>query len=223
MIKQILRSILGLCVIAGCAGKGKENSAQNMNNPPRSIFSTDEEKKQYVEELLSFRKEKDMFFQESPDSPLKPSDKKVFHGLKYFDVNPEFVVKAKLHRHSNPQRVKITTTTGTEREAIIYGHFEFFVKGQQLKLNVYKFIDQQDDMLKTYLFIPFTDATSGKITYGAGRYLDLEEHATDDEYILDFNRAYNPYCAYNDNYSCPIPPRENRLSLASEAGEKSFH
>jgi uncharacterized protein (DUF1684 family) len=163
--------------------------------------------------------EKDSFLLASPDSPIKREDRRTFRHLKYYEVNPQFVVKAALHREDNKPHITITTTTGQTRDAVRFGRLEFSLFGKLHHLTAFKFTDRQSE---GELFVPFTDSTSGHETYGAGRYLDLEENEMG-EYVLDFNKAYNPYCAYNEEYSCPIPPSENRLSLAVTAGEKTYH
>jgi len=114
----------------------------------------------------------------------------------------------------------MTTNTGEIREALRYGYFELRLEGRDLHLHVYRMEDSSNPG-KPNLFIPFRDATSGKETYGAGRYLDLAEN-TSGHYDLDFNLAYNPYCAYGGDFICPVPPEENRLPVAIRAGEKVY-
>lgn len=184
-----------------------------------SVFASPDQEKRYIAELLQFRTEKDSFLQSSPRSPIKKEDRRTFRHLKYYEVSPPFVVKATLHRNENPPHLTITTTSGETRDAVNFGKLEFRLLGKLCYLSAYKFTDRRSE---GKLFVPFTDSTSGHETYGAGRYLDLEENETG-KYILDFNRAYNPYCAYNEEYSCPLPPRENRLSLAITVGERIYH
>ena len=112
----------------------------------------------------------------------------------------------------------VVTSKGTEQAYMKHGTFTFQLQGMTLRLAVYK---SAEDPFARSLFIPFSDETSGAETYNAGRYLDLEEQGGDD-YQLDFNLAYNPYCAYNDQYTCPIPPRENKLPVKILAGEKNY-
>jgi uncharacterized protein (DUF1684 family) len=206
--------------LLGCSNsdRSKERSgATNVESTP--VFSSSDQERQYITDLRKFRAEKDSFLQVSPRSPIKKEDRRAFRHLNYFNVNPAFVVRATLHRNENPPPLTITTTTGENRDAINYGTLEFTLLGRKLHLSVFKFSDRRGEQS---LFVPFTDSTSAHETYGAGRYIDLDENETG-EYILDFNRAYNPYCAYNENYSCPIPPRENRLPIAITAGEKVYH
>jgi hypothetical protein len=109
----------------------------------------------------------------------------------------------------------MTTSTGSVKEYYKYGQFSFEVNGQPVTLQVYQDLD------RNYFFLPFVDATAPDETYGAGRYLDLEPEQGN-TFTIDFNYAYNPYCAYNDRWNCPIPPKENRLAIRIEAGEKNF-
>lgn len=172
-------------------------------------------------QLEAFRKQKDRFFEESQDSPLLHEDRHHFHGLNYYPVDLGFRVLATLVEEAHPGVFKVQTTTGDHKEYTRFGRLEFEVDGQPLRLTA--FLPPADEPLHgNRLFVPFRDKTSGKETYGAGRYIDLNKRATD-QYILDFNRAYNPYCAYSPYYSCPLPPGENNLPIEIRAGEKLFH
>ena len=171
-----------------------------------------------VQEIESFRKEKDSYFMSDPDSPIPNEDRAEFKGLKYFPPSPSYRVKARLTRSSNPEVITMTTSKGTIRPYVKYGMFGFELEGRNLQLHTYKAADNPGEKS---LFVPFTDETSGRESYGAGRYLDIEESIGVD-YVLDFNLAYNPYCAYNENYVCPFPPRENRLPVEIRAGEKNY-
>jgi uncharacterized protein (DUF1684 family) len=184
-----------------------------------SVFASPDQEKHYIAELLQSRTEKDSFLQFSPRSPIRKEGRQASQHLKYYEISLQFVARATLHRNRSPQHLTITTTTGETRDAMDYGKLEFTLLGKKCHLSAFKFTERRSE---GDIFVPFTDPTSGRETYGAGRYLDLEENETG-EYILDFNRAYNPYCAYNEEYSCPLPPRENRLSLAITAGEKIYH
>ena len=124
-----------------------------------------------------------------------------------------------LHRHPSPKQVRLGTNTGEIRTGLRYGYFDFRVGDQACRLQAYRLEDSPGSV--PYLFVPFRDATSGRETYDAGRYIDLKENTTG-IYELDFNRAYNPSCAYNHEFSCPVPPEENTLTVAIRAGEKVF-
>jgi len=138
--------------------------------------------------------------------------------LIYYSPDPTYRVKARLDRYDRPEPTMVVTSKGTKQAYMKHGTFTFQLQGAKLRLFVYK---SAEDPFARSLFIPFSDETSGSETYKAGRYLDLEEQGGDD-YELDFNLAYNPYCAYNDQYSCPIPPRENKLPIKILAGEKNY-
>jgi uncharacterized protein (DUF1684 family) len=172
-------------------------------------------------QLEAFRKQKDKFFQESEDSPLQHEDRHHFQGLNYYPVDLGYRVVATLVEEAHPGIFKVQTTTGDHKEYTRLGRLEFELDGQPMRLTA--FMPPADEPLHgNRLFVPFRDKTSGKETYGAGRYIDLNKRATD-HYILDFNRAYNPYCAYSPYYSCPLPPGENNLPVEVRAGEKLFH
>jgi uncharacterized protein len=173
---------------------------------------------QPTEELLKIRQEKDEFFKTDPDSPILQEDRATFKGLNYFSPDPAYQVSARLERSDQPEPLFITTSKGSRQSYLKYGKFEFQIRGARLRLTVYK---SAEDPFARSLFVPFSDATSGSETYESGRYLDLEEDGGD-EYELDFNLAYNPYCAYNDQYTCPVPPQENRLPVKILAGEKNY-
>jgi uncharacterized protein (DUF1684 family) len=128
--------------------------------------------------------------------------------------------QAVLHRHPTPQTIRIATNTTEERYALRYGYFEFQVEGQTCRLQVYRMLDDPPPG-QAMLFVPFRDQTSGRESYGGGRYIDLREN-TSGIYDLDFNRAYNPSCAYGKDYSSPVPPRENTLADPIRAGEKNY-
>ena len=169
--------------------------------------------------LEAGRLEKDMRFRTGADSPIPPQDRAAFPGLRYFPVDQTYRAEAVLRRVAGKEPLQLASSRGERREAVRVGRLEFTLQGQALHLSVFKLLDP--DVPPSQLFVPFTDATSGNETYGAGRYLDLEEHPSD-RYVLDFNLAYNPYCAYNPEYDCPFPPRENRLPVPIRAGERVF-
>ena len=172
-------------------------------------------------QLDAFRKQKDKFFKDSADSPIMPEDREEFHGLNYYPVDLSYRVVATLVEEANPGIFRVQTTTGDHKEYTRIGRLEFELGGQPLRLTA--FMPPAGEPLHgNRLFVPFRDKTSGKETYGAGRYLDLNKRASD-QYVVDFNRAYNPYCAYSPYYSCPLPPGENSLPVEIKAGEKLFH
>jgi uncharacterized protein (DUF1684 family) len=167
------------------------------------------------------RMEKDAAFKSDPGSPIPDEDLERFNGLDYYPVDPDLSYQVRLHRHAQPQSVRLATNTGEIRRGRRYGYFEFEVQGRTCRLQVYRMEGAVAVDGGAALFIPFRDATSGGETYPAGRYIDLIENTTG-LYRLDFNRAYNPWCAYNGRYSCPLPPDENILDVPIRAGEKKY-
>jgi uncharacterized protein (DUF1684 family) len=165
-------------------------------------------------DITEMRRMKDEFFARGGDSPLTDAQRSTFTGLRYFGPDPAFHVEATLERPTTSEYEDIQTSTGQLQHLPRAGTLRLRIGDRDIALAAY---DQGHE-----LFIPFRDATSGGDTYGAGRY--VEAHALGaDRYDVDFNTAYNPYCAYNDAWSCPLPPRENWLDVPITAGEKSFH
>ncbi len=171
-----------------------------------------------VHQIDGLRKEKDSYFGSDSDSPIPDQERGGFQGLKYFPPSFDYRVDAQLTRFEKPELVTLMTSKGTIRPYLKYGVFTFQLQGKKLQLQAYK---AADDPHERSLFIPFRDETSGRESYGSGRYLDLEE-TRGETYVLDFNLAYNPYCAYSENYVCPFPPRENTLPVPVKAGEKNY-
>ena len=169
--------------------------------------------------VLQARLAKDKSFMSGQNSPIPSSERSGFRGLLYYPINPELRFRAKLNRYASPKQIRLGTNTGEIRSGLRYGYFDFEVENRTCRLNVYKLEDSPDRGAS--LFLPFRDATSGKETYGAGRYIDLQEN-TSGIYDLDFNLAYNPFCAYNNEFSCPLPPAENILEVPIRAGEKKY-
>lgn len=168
----------------------------------------------YREKIETERQEKDESFKTDDDSPLTDDQKTTFTHLQYFPVNEKYRIKADFEKNNREQTITMNTSTEEDRQYLVYGKVHFHLDGKELNLTIYKPVDMDEE----YFFLPFFDATSAETTYGSGRYLDPEIKGG--TAILDFNEAYNPYCAYNHNYSCPIPPRENYLSTPILAGEK---
>lgn len=166
------------------------------------------------------REEKDVYFRQAPDSLIVNEEQLAFPGLKYYPVDASYRLKVKLNRYPSPETVTMTTSARTQRNYALVGYFEFKLDEKKQRLQVYKSVPTPSFEDKT-LFVPFRDKTSGAETYGAGRYIDIPENDRG-EYEPDFNRAYNPYCAYSENYVCPITPNENWLDVAIRAGEKSY-
>lgn len=167
-------------------------------------------------ELEDFRHRKDIYLKSHPQSPLTPEQRMTFTQLNYFPENPALKLTVALTPDPQQPSVEMITSTGSVRSYRRIGHFTFQAGGQENRLHVY-----QDEEGGEY-FLPFLDATSGHESYGSGRYVELEPLAGG-EFLVDFNMAYNPYCAYNEFWTCPIPPEENRVDARIEAGEKAFH
>jgi uncharacterized protein (DUF1684 family) len=184
----------------------------------KPIEMSDDNVKDWISQVQEFRKGKDEFFATSHDSPLAHGKTGSFKGLRYFSPDPRYKILANLHRYDNPEKVTMTTSKGTRQQFHRLGYFEFDIEGKKVKIQAYKSAERESNEL----FIPFKDGTSGKESYGAARYLDIEENP-DDEYVVDFNYAYNPYCAYSQDYVCPLPPKENWLEVRILAGEMNYH
>ena len=165
-------------------------------------------------ELENFRAEKDDFFVSHPQSPLTPLQKRTFTGLRYFEENPALRLEVTVTPFPEREEIEIQTSTGDMRVYVRFGRFNLSVDGQEAELTIYE--------TEHGFFLPFIDSLAGTETYPAGRYLD-PELLPDGRFLVDFNLAYNPYCAYNDAWSCPLTPFENRLKVPIRAGEKIFH
>jgi uncharacterized protein (DUF1684 family) len=165
-------------------------------------------------ELEAFRAEKDELFASNPQSPLTREQRGNFSGLNYFPENKALSLEVKVEEFSAKDQIKIQTTTGKTQTYQRYGKFKFTVDSVETELTIYQ--------SEHGFFLPFVDSLAGSETYPAGRYLEPEP-LPGNHFLVDFNLAYNPYCAYNEMWSCPITPAENRLKVAIRAGEKLFH
>jgi len=175
----------------------------------------------YVSKLKQDRENKDSEMKDDSNSPFNIDSTAKLAPLKYYNPSSEFIFKSKLYKNEKQDTIKIFGTKGEERKAIIEGFVLLQYNGKDYKLNVYKSFGSQG---QRYYSIWFTDQTTGKETYHVGRYLDFELN-DDPEFIyeIDFNKAYNPYCAYSSLYTCPIPTKEDHLDFEIIAGEKNFH
>lgn len=170
----------------------------------------------FVSDLEAFRALKDKAMA-GDDSPIPPERRKELLPLAYFPPSIEYRVPAVLNPAGEHPVITMPTSTGQLRQMVRVGRLEFTLKGRQLGLSAFVEAGSRD---LSRLFVPFTDLTSGTETYPAGRYMDLDRTATG-LYVVDFNRAYFPYCYYNPTYDCPYPPRENRLDIPIHAGERT--
>jgi uncharacterized protein (DUF1684 family) len=167
-----------------------------------------------MNELEAFRMEKDEFFGSHPQSPLTQEQRKDFHGLNYYPENDTLRLEVQVDEFPIKQSFEMQTSTGSIQIYEKFGKFSFTVDGVDVQLTIYQ--GQHG------FFMPFVDSLAGKVTYPAGRYLEPVS-LPDGRFLVDFNIAYNPYCAYNEMWSCPITPAENRLMVEVRAGEKLFH
>jgi len=170
---------------------------------------------EYSEELETERSMKDRFMAGHPESPFVAERVPGFTGLRYFPIDEKLRVPARLKRRALPEEAYLRTNRDGQASMRYIGDLEFRLSGRDLHLRVY----HAGEGVGTSVFVPFRDATSGEESYGPGRYLVLELNESD-EYDLDFNRAFNPYCAYTDAFECGFPPSENDLPVAVRAGEQ---
>ncbi len=179
------------------------------------------EEEAYIKKVEHQREVKNLEMMTDPNSPFNGRTKVKFHPLKYYDVDPSFVFHSKLYEYPKKDTITIWGTKGEARKAVRYGYLNINYKNKIYKLNVYKNFARNGQI---YYSVWFTDRTTGKETYGVGRYLEFEK--SDDPnhiYTIDFNLAFNPYCAYSPDYTCAIPSKEDYLDFEIRAGEKKFH
>lgn len=174
----------------------------------------------YVSEMNKEREDKDRFMKTSKESPFA-GDTVEFKGLQYYPPDPKYKVIADLTPIENKKPVTLGTNDAKEQRYLEYAYAEFDLDGYHHRLLILEIIDMGP--FKGTLFFAFGDETSASETYGAGRYLDLTKVPGSTTITLDFNKAYNPYCAYTEKYSCPLPPAENLLKIPISAGEKTYH
>ena len=183
------------------------------------LYAQDNKK---LKEAKKFQQKLNKEFYSKEESPLSEEDLAAFKGLEFFPIDSNFIVTAKLTFHKNSEPFQMKTTTDRLPVYKLYATAEFELNGKVYSLEIY----QNEKLLLTpeyedYLFLPFTDQTNGDKSYGGGRYIDLNIPETD-TIVIDFNQAYNPYCAYNPKYSCPIPPKSNHLDTKINAGIMAF-
>lgn len=183
---------------------------------PLAIFAQD-----FKAEIEKHREEYKADFLKTPSSPLKKED---FEYLRFYEPNEKFKVACEFVATKRGKPFEVPTSSGQTATYTKFGELKFEIDGKAYKLAVYQSLRLRNlPQYRDYLFIPFKDLTNGKESYGGGRYLDLRmKEIEGDKIFLDFNKAYNPYCAFSAGYSCPIPPKENHLKVMIEAGEKNF-
>lgn len=170
-----------------------------------------------------FQKELNTEYADAKTSPLKAEDLATFKSLDFYPINEKFFVIAKFVRTQDEKPFEMKTSTDRKPMYVKYGEAHFEIDGKPLRLNIYKNIElSKKEEYKDYLFLPFSDLTSGKESYIGGKYIDMKT-PIGDKIVIDFNTSYNPYCAYNFKYSCPKVPQENDLNIEIRAGVKKFH
>ena len=180
-----------------------------------------QEQQNHITSIIKMRKEKDDYMKNNPASPFNIDSNAVFHSLIYYPVSQNFVFKSKLYSYKKQDTVDVYGTKGEVRKTVKFGYIKFDFENKKYKMNVYK---GQTKSGEKYHSIWFVDNTTGKETYGVGRYLDFILNADDNFiYTIDFNLVYNPYCSYSAKYSCAVPTKDDYINIDLTAGEKNFH
>lgn len=186
-----------------------------------SIWSFGQSDTVYIEEIEDYQRELNRSFANPEESPLEQEDFKKFTGLPFFPINRDFRIEAKFVRTPNQLPFRMPTTTSRLPVYEKYGEAHFELEGKNVVLDVYQSHElRETNEYEDYLFLPFSDLTNGKETYGGGRYLGLSI-PEGDSIVIDFNKAYNPYCAYNAGYSCPKVPEQNFIDAEIKAGVRA--
>jgi uncharacterized protein (DUF1684 family) len=205
--KGLLLALLGLCLLLMGA---------TLETPPPGQDPNPMERRE--EKLEAFREKRNQFFKTDPRSPLKEADRKKFNGLPYYPIDLTYAMVGTIERYPiepKPLYVNLPTSKGREKKYVKSGRFKFKVSGKEGVLQIYRPLGGGE------LFLPFKDKTSEKETYPHGRYLSIEP-MPGGKVLIDFNRAHNPFCAFNEKYTCPFAPEENELDILIRAGEKRF-
>ncbi|MFS4456181.1 DUF1684 domain-containing protein [Maribacter sp. 2304DJ31-5] len=212
IVSQIL--VLIFLVLTGCKGEKKYHDVKTKN----ALVQKDKR----ITDILEFQNTLNLEFKDSETSPLPDRFRKDFESLEFFAPDTNYIVRAKFNRTPDAVPFLMPTTTDRESEEVVYGTVHFSLNDNNYTLEIYQNPELVlQEKYKNYLFLPFTDKTNGYMTYDGGRYLDLEI-PQGDVIVLDFNKAYNPYCAYNKKYSCPLVPPVNHIETKISAGVKSF-
>lgn len=214
--REMRISIIGLllCIVISC---GQEKKYHDAKPDIKSITKSDK-----LADILLFQEELNAEFKNPETSPLADRFRIDFETLNFFAPDTNYIVEAKLIRTPDALPFSMPTTTGRESTEVVYGIAKFTLNGKEHELEIYQSPELiTQDKYEDYLFLPFTDKTNGEETYGGGRYLDLRI-PNGSTIVLDFNKAYNPYCAYNKKFSCPIVPKVNHLETEIRVGVKAF-
>jgi len=164
-------------------------------------------------------------FKDASKSPLKSKDLKTFKGLDFYPIDSSYIITASIEKTPDSEFLAMPTNTDEKSYYRKFGMLSFTLKGKEMQLTLYESLEESENpIFEDYLFLPFTDETSGGDSYGGGRYMDVFKSSinTNSTVELNFNNTYNPYCAYNVDYSCPLTPRNNHLNMEILAGVKDF-
>lgn len=203
-----------ILLISGCGDGKKYHDEQQII---AELSSNDD-----LASIMEFQSDLNKEFSDPETSPLPDRYRKDFNGLDFFKPDTSYRVQALFTRTPDATPFLMPTSTDRMSKEVVFGIVSFQLKGNSYQLEVYQNEDlKEEESYEDYLFLPFTDATNGNETYGGGRYIDLEI-PEGDQIIIDFNKAYNPYCTYNKKYSCPIVPSQNALDIEIYAGVKAF-
>ena len=206
-------SLFFFCLLMGC-GQGKKYHDEEKEEGGKSAL---------VSAILEYQKEQNESFKDPETSPLPDKYRKDFEGLDFYEPDTSYIVKARFERTPDAEPFFMPTTTDRKTQEVVYGIAHFNLNGAEHSLEIYQSLDLIDqEEYRDYLFLPFLDNTNGEETYGGGRYIDLAI-PEGDTLVIDFNKAYNPYCVYNKKYSCPLVPRQNYLRTKVRAGVKNFN
>ena len=176
-----------------------------------------EKEAEFLKNAKEFQYKMNIEFADKKTSPLTDDDFQTFSSLKFFPIQEKYRVKANFTSTPNEKPFEMITTTSRLAKYVKFGIANFKLDGKDLELNIYQNVEG-----KKHLFLPYFDKTSGKESYSGGKYIELDQ-PENNIIIIDFNQSYNPYCAYNEKYSCPIPPDENHLDVEVKAGVRKFH
>ncbi|MBI4535848.1 MAG: DUF1684 domain-containing protein [Ignavibacteriae bacterium] len=219
-----MKQSLILLIVVSLASCGKK---------PERITVSPQDSVEIARDNVAYRAEVEVYMRDDPGSPFGRDTTIKFHGLHWFPIDPRYRVSSVLHKYEDPETVVVLGTKGEERKQLRYGYFEFVLPDEQgnakpLRINVYKFTPYDTKRYALYkdnLSVWFTDSTTSIETYGVGRYVEVGNEHPDPSHVysIDFNKAYNPYCAYSNLFSCAIPRKEDRLEIALHAGEKNYH
>lgn len=206
-------TLAALMMVVLCSCDQKSSGLMSAIEPPEG----------WEGQLQEHRAAKDANFKSDPETPLRAEDIESFEGLDYWPPNRQIYFVGRVNMYYEPERFTIISTSGRERPAERAGWIGFVIDGQEMTLQVYRLLDREPEEGSTGLFLPFMDGTTGEETYPSGRYVELVG-PPGGPYVLDFNLAYNPLCAYGspERYICPVTPAENRLPVRIEAGERGY-